>query len=92
MNTLNRHIHTYMENVHECSYVYIYIYIYRNPKTFETLTTLWFRYETFYYLFEFKVFRHEERETQFLQQTRGAFRRPLRAPKIVYLLQASNLN
>ena len=26
----------------------------------------WFRYETFYYLFEFKVFRHEERETQFL--------------------------
>ena len=27
MNTLNKHIHTYMENVHECSYVYIYIYI-----------------------------------------------------------------
>ena len=26
----------------------------------------WFRYETFIYLFEFKVFRHEERETQFL--------------------------
>ena len=24
------------------------------------------RYETFYYLFEFKVFRHEERDTQFL--------------------------
>ena len=29
-------------------------------------TRNWFRYETFYYLFEFKVFRHEERETQFL--------------------------
>ena len=26
----------------------------------------WFRYETVIYLFEFKVFRHEERETQFL--------------------------
>ena len=26
-------------------------------------TRNWFRYETFYYLFEFKVFRHEERET-----------------------------
>ena len=36
-------------------------------KTRNTLTTLiWFRYETFIYLFEFKVFRHEERETQFL--------------------------
>ena len=30
----------------------------------------------FYYLFEFKVFRHEEKETQFLQLTRGTFRRP----------------
>ena len=29
-------------------------------------TQNWFWYETFYYLFEFKVFRHEERETQFL--------------------------
>ena len=31
-------------------------------------TRNWFRYETFYYLFEFQVFRHEERErhTQFL--------------------------
>ena len=28
-------------------------------------TRNWFRYETFIYLFEFKVFRHEERETQF---------------------------
>ena len=26
----------------------------------------WFRYKTFNYLFEFKVFRHEERERQFL--------------------------
>ena len=37
-----------------------------NPKTLETLTTPWFMYKTFYYLFEFKVFWHEERETQFL--------------------------
>ena len=29
-------------------------------------TRNWFRYETFIYLFEFKVFQHEERETQFL--------------------------
>ena len=52
-------------------------------------TRTWFRYETFIYLFEFKVFRHKERETQFLtmltvrtsstldsltQQTYGTFR------------------
>ena len=38
-----------------------------NPKHSKHLTTLfWFRYETFYHLFEFKVFRHEKRETQFL--------------------------
>ena len=53
--------------------IYIYIYIYenihyaykhRNPKTLETMTTLsWFRHETFIYLFEFKFFRYEERET-----------------------------
>ena len=29
-------------------------------------TRNWFRYDTFIYLFEFQVFRHEERETQFL--------------------------
>ena len=29
-------------------------------------TRNWFRYETFYYLFEFKFFWHEKRETQFL--------------------------
>ena len=29
-------------------------------------TRNWSRYETLIYLFEFKVFRHEERETQFL--------------------------
>ena len=29
-------------------------------------TRKWFGCETFYYLFEFKVFWHEERETQFL--------------------------
>ena len=48
-------------------------------------TRNWFRYETFYYLFEFKVFRHEERERHnfFLSwlfylapTTCGTFRRP----------------
>ena len=58
-------------------------------------TRNWFRYKTFIYLFEFKVFRHEERETQFLtmptvhtssarnsltQQTRSTFRRPQLVP------------
>ena len=68
-------------------------------------TRNWFRYETFYYLIEFKVFRHEERETQFLFML--TFRSnphhvrylrhnlqvwPWRAPKIVYLPLSSNLN
>ena len=44
----NRH------NVHK-----MFINIYRNLKTRN-----WFRYETFIHLFEFKGFRHEERETQ----------------------------
>ena len=48
------------------------VHKHRNPKN----TRNWFRFETFIYLFEFKVFRHEERETRFLQQTRGTFRRP----------------
>ena len=39
----------------------MFINIYRNSKTQN-----WFKYETFYYLFEFKLFQHEERETQFL--------------------------
>ena len=65
----------------------------------------WFTYEIFIYLLEFKVFRHEVRETQFLSMltfpsdptTCGTFRRlqlvsPRRAPKIVYLLLTSNLN
>ena len=35
----------------------------RNPKnTQNTWRLSWFRYEAFIYLFEFKVFRHEERE------------------------------
>ena len=79
----------------------------RNPKntrnTYDTL--FWFRYETFYYLFEFKVFRHEERETHnfflcwlfhLIPTTCGAHRKLLvwrrRAPKIGLLLLASNLN
>ena len=59
----------------------------------------WFRYETFICLFEFKVFRHEERETQFLSMlifpsnsiTCSTFRRPQLA-NIDFLLLASNLN
>ena len=39
-------------------------------------TQNWFRYENFNYLFEFKFFRHEERQSQLLQQTRGTFPRP----------------
>ena len=65
----------------------------RNPKN----TRNWFIYEIFYYLFEVKVFRHEEREIQFLQQTHGTFRRPQPVsawwpPKIIFLLLALNLN
>ena len=45
----------------------MFIRIEESENTRNTLTTLfWFRYETFIYLFEFKVFRHDERETQFL--------------------------
>ena len=51
MNMWNVHIHTDMENVRN---VHKHIGIRK--------TRNWFRYETFYYLFEFKVFRHEERE------------------------------
>ena len=44
------------------------VHKHRNLKNTEQLqlSFFWFRYETFYYLFEFKVFQHEERETQFL--------------------------
>ena len=69
-------------------------------KTRNTYDSLfWFRYETFYYPFESKVFRYEERETQFLSMltflsdttTCGT---PLQTtgPKIDYLPLASNLN
>ena len=60
-NTWNRHMFI------ECHNTYFGIRKIQN----------WFRYETFIHLFEFKVFQHEERETQFLQQTRSTFRRPL---------------
>ena len=46
-------------------YIYIYIYIeHRNLETRKTLTTSQFRYETFYYPLNLKVFRHKEREAQ----------------------------
>ena len=64
-----------------------------------------FRYETFYYLFEFKVFWHEERETQFLSMLTFLsephhVRNPLckllvcprRAPKIDFLRPSPNFN
>ena len=68
-------------------------------------TRNWFRYETFYNLFEFKVFRHEERDTQYLtiltfpsepQHVRHPCRKllvwPRRAPKIDFLRPSTNLN
>ena len=39
----------------ECTYAHTHIGIRK--------TRNWLKYETFYYLFEFKVFRHEEGET-----------------------------
>ena len=44
--------------------MFINIGIQKTQSTYNSL--FWFRYETFIYLFESKVFRHEERETQFL--------------------------
>ena len=44
--------------------MFINIEIRKTRNTNDSL--FWFRYETFYYFFEFKVFRHEERGTQFL--------------------------
>ena len=61
MFTWNVHIHTDTENV--CN---VHTHMHRNPKNMKHLWLSWSRYETFIYLFEFKVFRHEERETQFL--------------------------
>ena len=69
-------------------------------------TRNWFRYETFIYLFGFKVFRQEERERHnfFLcwlfhlnPDTCGTFRRPKvvsprRGPKINLLRQSPKLN
>ena len=65
---------------------------------------VWFRYKTFIYLFKFKVFRYEERETQFLSMLtfpsnptmcnphRKQLVWPRRAPKIDFLPLDSNLN
>ena len=106
----------------KCSYTYRYVehtkkfimliecsYACRNPKTLETLDDFlfWFRYETFYYLFEFEVFRHEERERErhnfflcwlfHLTPPRAAPHRkllvwPRGAPKIDSLRPSPNLN
>ena len=73
-------------------------------KTRNTYDSLfWFRYETFIYLFEFKVFRHEERDNFFLcwlfhlTPPRAAphcklLVWPRRAPKIDLLRPSPNLN
>ena len=53
-------IFIYVKNVHNVHNAL------ESEKTKHLRLSFWFRYETFYYLFEFKVFRHEERETQFL--------------------------
>ena len=45
-------------------FILICIGIRKTRNTYDSL--FWFRYETFIYPFEFKVFLHEERETQFL--------------------------
>ena len=50
--------------MHKTFIMFINIGIRKARNTYDSL--FWFRYETFYYLFDFKVFRHEERETQFL--------------------------
>ena len=54
----------------KCIYVHrmfiMFIRIYESENTWNTWRLSWFRYKTFIYLFEFKVFRYEERETQFL--------------------------
>ena len=44
--------------------MFIRIRIQKTRNSYDSL--FWFRYETLYYLFEFKGFRLEERETQFL--------------------------
>ena len=65
-----------------------------NPKT----TRNCFRYETFIYLFEFKVFRQEERETHTISSTNTRHISSTPAglyearPKIDYLPLDSNLN
>ena len=75
------------------------------PKNMKYLRLSSFRYETFNYLFEFKVFRHKERETHnfflswlfHLTLPRAAPRHkvlvwPRRAPKIDLLRPSPNLN
>ena len=51
-----------MWNIHICKKTFTIFITYIGIRK----TRNWFRYENFIYLFEFKVFRHEERETQFL--------------------------
>ena len=57
----------YDQDIHMHKTFIMFIPVQESENTPDTLTTLfWFRYEIFIYLFEFKVFRHEERKTQFL--------------------------
>ena len=83
----------------ECSQMFINIGIRKTRNNYDFLFLFWFRYETFIYLFELKVFRHEERETQFLSMlTFPSDPRckllvwPRRAPKIDLLRPSPNLN
>ena len=88
--------------VHRMFIMFICIGIRKTGKIYDSL--FWFRYKTFIYLFEFKVFRHEERETQFLSiltfpsdpTTCGPRCKllvwPRRAPKIDLLRPSPNLN
>ena len=56
---------TYSYGYEKRSQMFINIRIRKIRNTYDSL--FWFRYETFYYLFEFKVFdKTRERETQFL--------------------------
>ena len=97
----------FMWNIHICKKTLTMFITHRNPKKHETLTTLLVQVRNFYlHFFEFKVFRHEQRETQFLSMltipsdpttcahtlSRKLLVWPRRAPKIDLLYPSLNLN